>query len=52
MTRLLAAAALVAVAVLPAVPASATECTPRGCTASCHLNHDPSGPFDLFVCYS
>jgi len=51
-TRFLAAAALAAVAVLPAVPATATECTPRGCTASCYINHDFTGPSDIVVCYS
>ena len=52
MTRLLATAALLAVAALPAVPAAATECTPRGCSASCHVNREFTGPSDLIVCYS
>lgn len=52
LTRLLAATALAAGTVLPAVTASATECTPRGCSAACYVNRDFTGPSDIIVCYS
>ncbi len=48
----LVAAVAVAGSVTLAAPASATECTPKGCSSSCHLNPAATDPRDLLVCYS
>ena len=51
--RLLLAAALAAGAgFATAAPASATECTPKGCSTGCHLNRDYDPGERLIICYS
>jgi hypothetical protein len=50
--RLVLAAALAVAAGFATAPASATECTPKGCSASCHLNRDWQPGEKLVICYS
>ena len=62
MKRLLIVLALCASSIAVAAPASATECTPKGCSGGCTINREAAMRVDpatgtvtidpLIVCYS